>query len=45
MGYYNRYWISYQVTEVWKAIKCAERLVEQCMGRIEAQCTATGAAN
>ena len=42
---YNRYWISYQVTEVWKAIKCAERLVEQYMVRIESKCTFTGAAN
>ncbi len=35
---YN-YWISYQVTEVWKATKCAERLVEQFMVRIESTST------
>ena len=39
------YRISFQVTEVWKAIKCAERLVEQFMVRSESKCTFTGAAN
>lgn len=33
------YWTSYQVTEVWKATKCAERLVEQFMVRIESTST------
>lgn len=36
---YSIYWISYQVTEVWKATKCAERLVEQFMVRIESTST------
>lgn len=36
---YSIYWISYQVTEVWKATKVAERLVEQFMVRIESTST------
>ena len=39
------YWISYQVTEVWKATKAAERLVEQFMVRIESCSTFDSASN
>lgn len=39
------YRVSYQVTEVWKLTKTAERLVEQFMVRVESCSTFDGAAN
>ena len=37
--YYSMVWISHQATDVWKATKTAERLVEQYMVRIETAST------
>lgn len=37
--YYSMVWISHQATDVWKATKVAELLVQQYMVRIETTAT------